>query len=498
MQQALCGATLQGVDAYMIWVEVDLMRRLPGVSIVGLATSAVKESIERIRSAIGASAMVFPRKRVIVNLAPAHLKKEGTGLDLPIALAILATQQHVDPAQCAQFLAVGELGLGGQVRSVSGVLAYAELAMKHNKTLLIAHPDLPLARKLPGLKAVGVHHLTDAFRALQDTRPVPPAPSSNTSLHRDYTHDLTQVFGQPLARLALEVAAAGGHHVLMMGAPGSGKSLLAKCLPSILPKMTLLESLEVSRIHGARGGGASKSLLMSDRPFRSPHHSLSIAGLIGDRHLRPGELCLAHRGVLFLDEATEFPRHLLECLRQPLQDNSLQLTRAAGTVTYPCAFSLVLAANPCPCGWYGSGTRCVCSTKAQMRYLQKLSGPMLDRIDLRVWMDAPVAIPSRGTPTPECSQTVRERVDRAVATQRARGQVNRNAQTHPEDILSPHANHEAHDALENQVLRSASTFRARDSMVRVARTLADLEGETDMGARHIHQAAELRGAPFLR
>jgi magnesium chelatase family protein len=285
---------------------------------------------------------------------------------------------------------------------------------------------------------------------------------------------------------------------LMMGAPGSGKSLLAKCLPSILPEMTLVESLEVSRIHGARGGASHTPLLMSNRPFRSPHHSLSIAGLVGDRHLRPGELCLAHRGVLFLDEANEFPRHLLECLRQPLQDNTLQLTRAAGTVTYPCAFSLILAANPCPCGWYGTATRCVCSSKAQIRYLQKLSGPMLDRIDLRIWMDAPIAIPPRDSPSPEPSKAVLERVDRAVATQRDRGQVARNAQTRAEHILDPLSNHEAHEALEQQVKRSAASFRGRDSMIRVARTLADLEGEPEMGARHIHQAAELRGAPFMR
>ena len=285
---------------------------------------------------------------------------------------------------------------------------------------------------------------------------------------------------------------------MMMGAPGSGKSLLAKCLPSILPNMTLLESLEVSRIHGARGITSRTSLLMSTRPFRSPHHSLSVAGLIGDRHLRPGELCLAHRGVLFLDEATEFPRHLLECLRQPLQDNTLQLSRAAGTVTYPCAFSLVLAANPCPCGWYGTATRCVCSSKAQMRYLQKLSGPMLDRIDLRIWMDAPVAIPPGDSPSPEPSATVLARVERAVAAQRDRGQVSRNAQTPIELILNSVSDHETHEALKAQVLRNPTSFRARDSMVRVARTLADLDGGSGLRAQHIHQAAEMRGAPFMR
>ena len=494
MNETLCGATLRGVEAHLVLVEVDLMRRLPGVSIVGLAASAVRESVERVRSAIGASSMTFPRRRVIVNLAPADLKKDGTALDLPIALAILAAQERLAPELCASFLAVGELGLQGQVRSVPGVLAYAELAKTQGKTLLVADTDALLARAVPGVYVTGVRDLRGAFEALIgrpcasfEVPALSPAPAK-------YTHDLMQVIGQPLAKRALEVCAAGAHHLLMLGAPGTGKSLLTKCLPSIQPPLTVEESLEISRIHGVNGSEA----LASCRPFRAPHHSISLAGFIGDRHLKPGEACLAHGGVLFLDEAPQFPSHVLDSLRQPLQDGVLQLTRAAGTVIYPSCFTLVMAANPCPCGWFGTSHRCTCSPASRARYLRRISGPLLDRIDVRVWMDPPSVMWEDDKAAPEGSARVRARVERAVFRQRERGQSTRNALTSAESLMKANDDPEVWSVLQRHVVRSALSYRARDSIVRVARTLADLDDRESFSAEHIHQAAELRCSPLER
>lgn len=483
---------LQGVDAVPIEVEVDLLRRLPGVCLVGLAASAVREAAERVRSAIDGAGADFPRKRVVVNLAPADVRKEGTAFDLPIAVGILAADGQVPESSLEDVLMVGELSLGGSLRPVRGALALAVLARQLGATLILPEVNAAQAALVPGVTVLGASDLTAVLRHLRGELPL-AAPSGERAARTPSGLDLAEVRGQAVARRALEIAAAGAHHLLLVGPPGCGKSMLARRLPTILPELGFEEALEVTRIHSAAGLLGDDPALMVERPFRAPHHSVTVAGLVGDRTLRPGEVSLAHHGVLFLDEAPEFMRSALEVMRAPLEDGVIRLSRAEGTVCYPAAISMVLAANPCPCGMRGSGRPCRCTDNEVFRYQRRLSGPILDRIDLHVTLEAvPPDELLHGRPG-EDSATVRGRVEAARARQHARGQEVPNAQLERGalDAAAPLTG-PTRSLLREAVGRFALSGRAAARVTKVARTIADLADSAQIQPAHLGEALAFR------
>lgn len=496
MSSVVSGGTLVGVESLQVTVEVDLLRRLPAIAIVGLPSASVRESADRVRSAMLASGIEFPRMRVVVSLAPSDLRKEGASFDLPIAVGIMAAMGEVSVELSSRYLLVGELTLGGELRPVRGALAHACLARDAGfRGILLPEGGAGEAALVEGIEVRVARTLREVRDFLAGDADLPLAAHRGADLVPD-TPDLRDVRGQLLARQALEVAAAGGHNLFFEGPPGCGKTMLAARLPGILPPLTRQEALECTRVHSCAGLHDPERGILSARPFRAPHHTVSAAGLVGGATLRPGEASLAHHGVLFLDEFPEFPRHVRELLRGPLEDRRIVLARAAGSVVLPASFMLVAAANPCPCGFWGHPTRpCTCGEAARERYRARFSGPLLDRIDLRVEL-APVR-PAEllSGPAGEATAEVRGRVEAARARQHARfgGRISDNASIPAELILDaalPTGG--ALRALQSHMDGGSLSARVSRRLLKVARTLADLDGSPMVEVGHVHRAVGLR------
>ena len=510
MLAAVRSAAVLGIDAYDVLVEVDVAQGLPGWTIVGLPAGAVKESRERVSAALVNSGFMVPPRRVTVNLAPGDQRKEGTAFDLPIALGYLAATGQIDAASVAGVVAVGELGLDGMLRPVRGTLSIARrlVGVKRGRgtpaaaiTLILPPPNVAEASLVSRLALSAPATLADAVAQIRDGRLQPPSAGIDDGgagpVHDAV--DLADVIGQDIAKRALEIAAAGAHALLMIGPPGAGKTMLARRLPTILPALTEEEALEVVAIHSVAGLLAPNGVASVRRPFRAPHHTLSAAGLIGGgSNPRPGEVSLAHHGVLFLDELQEIPRHVLDSLRQPLEDGRVMIARAATAVTFPSQFTLIGAMNPCPCGRAGDPRGgCACASSEIAHHQSRLSGPLVDRIDMQVRLSA---VPLRDLGRREggeASDVVRARVERARSRQRARyrgvSRVRCNAHAAGRwlDTRTP-VDADARDLLASAAERSGLSARAYHRVLKVARTIADLDDSASVGWTHVAEALRYR------
>lgn len=496
--------SIVGIDAVKVGVEVDVSGGLPGIVVLGLPDTAVQESRERVKATLKNAGFAFPMRKIVINLTPADLRKEGPCFDLPISVGILAASEQVSACLLGDHLFLGEVSLDGSLRSVAGVLPIAATAQKMGIVGLVVPADnAQEAAVVEGLAVYGFKNLSEVTDFLNNPGRYKPVQLDNTvqTMHTNVmqTADLNDVKGQAHARRALEIAAVGGHNLIFVGPPGSGKTMLAQRLPGILPGLSFSEALEVTRIHSVAGLLKNRGSLVRDRPFRSPHHSASGPSLVGGGSFpRPGEISLSHKGILFLDELTEFKRDVLEFLRQPLEDGYVTISRTKQSVMFPAQFTLVASTNPCPCGYYGDTIcACTCSPRQREQYWAKLSGPLMDRIDLQVAVNRlkPEEITQQATG--ESSVTVRERVQQArdYASHRFKNEPNLscNAQMQSRHLQKwCKLDDSSRNILEGAIRKLGLSARASDRILKVARTIADLALDDELKAHHIAEAIQYR------